>query len=365
MSFSGEKSYRAAVLFFLLLVLANALAAGLRTVSESDMGWHLATGRYVVQHHSIPSTDVLSSTAAGARWIYPPFAGALLYLIFCTAGYAGLSWFCALACVAIVAYLVRKRDLASIVLAMCAVEAIAFRTGPRADLFNTVFFTIFLGELWAFQRGASKRLWLLPVVMLIWVNFHPGFILGLAVIGAYLLLEASELPFAERRGEALKRLRQAWPWLAGTAAVTLLNPWGPKLYLASLTLAGLRGQQQGGYRTSAFIHEFLSVPISSHLLGQLVDIRHPENGYSWLMLIAVLVMVLALWRKQFGVVVIQAAALYLSLQHVRYIGLFCIATTIVGERFSGKRSRPIRRRPRHQSLQRNVRCCSAYRLPWH
>lgn len=330
MSFPGEKSYRTAVFFFLLLVLANALAAGLRTVSESDMGWHLATGRYVVQHHSIPSTDVLSSTAAGEPWVYPPFAGVLLYLIYSAAGYAGLSWFCAFACVGTVAYLVRKRDLASIVLAMCAVEAIAFRTGPRADLFNTVFLTIFLGELWAFQRGASKRLWLLPIIMLIWVNFHPGFILGLAVIGAYLVLEACDLPFAERRGETIKRLRQVWPWLAGTAGVTLLNPWGPKLYLASLTLAGLKGSQQGGYNTSSFIDEFLSVPISSHTLRQLVDIRYPENGYSWLMLIAVFVMALALWRKQFGVMVIEGVALYYSLLHVRYIGLFCIATTILG-----------------------------------
>ena len=140
----------------------NALAAGLRTVSDTDMGWHLATGRWVVQHRVIPSTDVLSYTAAGTRWIYPPFAGVLLYLIYGAGGYAGLSCFCALACVATVAYLVRRRDLASIVLAMCAVEPIAFRTGPRADLFNTVFLAVFLGELWAFQRGYSDRLWVCP-----------------------------------------------------------------------------------------------------------------------------------------------------------------------------------------------------------
>jgi hypothetical protein len=198
MSFRVEKIYRIAVLVLLVLVLANALAAGLRTVSDSDMGWHLATGRYVVQHHAIPSTDVLSYTAAGKPWIYPPFAGVLLYLIYCTAGYAGLSWFCALACVVTVACLVRRRDLASIVLTMCAVEPIAFRTGPRADLFNTVFFAIFLGLLWAFQRGSKERLWMLPLTMFIWVNVHPGFILGLAVIGAYLLLEVCELPFAGR-----------------------------------------------------------------------------------------------------------------------------------------------------------------------
>jgi tetratricopeptide (TPR) repeat protein len=337
MSFHSNKCYRIALLVLLVLVLGNALAAGLRTVFDYDMGWHLATGRWVVQHHAVPSTDVLSYTAAGTRWIYPPFAGVLLYLIYAAGGYAGLSVFCALACVATVAYLVRRRDLASLVLAMCAIEPIAFRTGPRADLFNTVFLAVFLGELWAFQRGSSKRLWVLPLTMLFWVNLHPGFILGLAVIGAYLLLEACETPFAARRGDALRRLRTAWPWLAGTAAATLVNPWGAKLYSASLIIAGVQGQQQGAYtNTSASIGESLAVPLSMHLVRQLIDFRHPENGYTWLMVIAIMVILLALWRKQPGVAVIQAAALYLSLQHARFIGLFCVTTTILGATLLGE-----------------------------
>ncbi len=336
MNLEAEKPYRFAVTVLLALVLAYALAAGLRTVFDYDMGWHMATGRWVLQHHAIPSTDVLSYTAAGTGWIYPPFAGVLMYLIYSFGGYAGLSVFCALACLGTVAYLVRGRDLASLVLAMCAIERIAMRTGPRADLFSTVFLAIFLGELWAFHRGSSKRLWVLPLTMLLWVNLHPGFILGLAVIGAYLLLEASEMLFAGRRDNAMQRLRQSWPWLAGTAAVTLLNPWGVKLYSASLNLAGVHGQQQGTYNTSAFIKEYLPVPLSTHLLKQLVEFRHPDNGYTWLMVIAVVVIVLGLWRKQPAVAVIQAGALYFSLQHTRYIGLFCVTTTILGATLLGE-----------------------------
>ena len=127
------KFYRVAVVSLLVLVLANALAAGLRTITV-DMGWRLATGRWVVEHHAIPSTDVLSYTTAGHRWVYPPFAGALLYFIYTAAGSAGLSVCCALACVAVVAYLVRRRDTASLVLAMCAITPIAFRSGPAGPV---------------------------------------------------------------------------------------------------------------------------------------------------------------------------------------------------------------------------------------
>src|SRR5271157_5298674 len=196
MGFFPNKTYPLVKSIFILLVLISALCAGLHTVADEDMGWQLATGRYVVQHHEIPRTDVLSFTSVGKPWAYPPFAGVLFYLTYDAFGYAGLSWFCALACLAVVAYLARRGDLGSAVLAMLAVQAIAARTAPRADLFSTAFFAFFLGELWDYHRGASSRPWLLPVVMLLWVNLHPGFIAGLAAIGAYLLAEVANLLFA-------------------------------------------------------------------------------------------------------------------------------------------------------------------------
>ena len=153
---AANKAYPVVRSIFILLVLISALCAGLHTVADYDMGWQLATGRYVVQHHQIPRTDVLSFTSAGKPWAYPPFAGVLFYLTYTAFGYAGLSWFCALACLAVVAYLVRRGDIGSAVLAMLAVQSIAARTAPRADLFSTVFFALFLGELWAYHRRCVR-----------------------------------------------------------------------------------------------------------------------------------------------------------------------------------------------------------------
>src|ERR1039457_2415581 len=129
-SSSGTLS-RVLTAVFILLVVVTGLCAGLHTVSDFDMGWHLATGRYVVRHCQIPRTDVLSFTSAGEPWAYPPFAGVLLYLVYCAFDYAGLSWFCALACLAVVAYLVHRGDIGSAVLAMLAGEAIAARPAAR------------------------------------------------------------------------------------------------------------------------------------------------------------------------------------------------------------------------------------------
>ncbi len=315
---------------FILLVLATALCAGLHTVSDFDMGWHLATGRYVVQHHKIPSTDVLSFTSAGKPWEYPPFAGALFYLIFLAFGYSGLSWVTALACVSVVAYLMRRRDLASCALAMLAVQSIAARSAPRADLFSTVFFALFLGELWSYRLGLRVRLWLLPAMMFLWVNLHPGFIAGLGVIAAYLLVEAADLPFQARREAVLLRVRKAWPFLAATVAVTLLNPWGTGIYRVARTLSGAGADASGRINSSSFIGEYQGVPVSMHLLKQLVDVRHLENGFTWLLLIAIGLIFLAIWRKQFGAAVLVAVALYAGLAHARYMALFAIVIVTVG-----------------------------------
>jgi tetratricopeptide (TPR) repeat protein len=330
MQVSSDKSYRAARLVLVSLVLLSALCAGLHTVGDSDMGWHLATGRWVVEHGQVPRTDVLSFPAAGTPWMYPPFAGVLLYLTYTAFGYAGLSWFCALACLAVVAYLVRRRDMGSTVLALLAVGSIAARTAPRADLFSTVFFALFLGELWAYHRGVRCRLWLLPGIMLLWVNLHPGFIAGLGAIGAYLLMEFSDFVFAERREAVRLRLRRAWPWLAAGGAVTLVNPWGPRIYAAALNMAGAAGSSQGKINGNNAIGEFMGVPISTHLLYQLIDVRHAQFGFTWLLLLAAILAAILFWKRQAGAGLVMVVALYAALSHARYSALFAICVVTLG-----------------------------------
>jgi hypothetical protein len=63
-----------------IIALIYAFLAGLRTVSDPDTFWQLATGRWVVEHHRVFSTDVFSYTAQGQPWIYPAGSGLLLYV---------------------------------------------------------------------------------------------------------------------------------------------------------------------------------------------------------------------------------------------------------------------------------------------
>src|ERR1035438_6891336 len=121
------------VLLLASIPLIYACLAGLRTVADYDTGWQLATGRWVVQHHHIPSVDVLSYTVQGQPWIYPVGAGVIFYMAFLIGGYTLLSVIGAAACVGTVALLLRRGNLLSAILGILAVPLIALRPPPRAE----------------------------------------------------------------------------------------------------------------------------------------------------------------------------------------------------------------------------------------
>src|SRR6202022_2861677 len=130
-------------------------------------------------------------------------------------GYTLLSWLQAAACAGTVALMLRRGSVISAVLAILAVPMIAIRTGSRADLFSVVLFAAFLGLLWQKHQSGRARLWLLPILMIAWVNLHLGFLAGLPLIAAYVLMEALELVWRERRGAGggpvrRRRARRGW-----------------------------------------------------------------------------------------------------------------------------------------------------------
>jgi tetratricopeptide (TPR) repeat protein len=307
------------------MALFYAVVAGLRTVCDFDLGWQVATGRYVIQHRQIPFTDVFSYIAQGKEWIYPPFSGVVFYALYALGGFAALSWLSAAACVATIALLLRRDSAITAAMAVVAVPAVSFATTARAELFTTVLFAAFLAILWRHFQGQRTWLWLLPPLMLAWVNLHLGFIAGLAILGAYVMLELLEMPFASRRSAAATRLRRTLPWLFATALVTLVNPWGPRIYVA------IARQERSMKDLGGFIGFWLRPAVSLVALREALTWNDPESGYWWLVAAVIAAVLAALWRKQLGTAMLLAGATYLSFAHVRNQGLFaCVAVTLGG-----------------------------------
>ena len=306
------------------LALSYAFLSGLHTVSDLDLGWQLATGRYLVQHHQIPRVELFSYTAQGKEWIYPPFSGGIFYLLYLAGGYSALSWLNAFACAATVAFLIASSGRLVAALAIVAVPAIAFRTIPRAELFTTALFAAVLAMVWRNYRGKPVRLWVLPVIFFLWANLHLGFISGLGLLGAGVFFELCDMLFADRRAPALLRLKHFVPWIAASFAATFVNPWGWRLYEA------IYRQNKVMQIHSAFIGEWTAVHFNSLALQQTLDARNPASADWWLLGIAALAILAAIWKKNIGPAVVLAAGMYLSIEHIRLQTLFAILAVVIG-----------------------------------
>jgi len=313
-------------LFLVLSVaaLAYALLAGLRTVMDYDLGWQLATGRWVAQHRQIPSTDVFSYTALGQPWIYPVGAGLLLYAAYLVGKYALLTWLGAAACMGTVALLIWRRSALAAVLAILAIPVIVLRTGPRAEMFTVVLFAAFLTVLWRQHESGNARLWLLPLMMAAWVNLHLGFVAGLGLMAGYVLVEALEMVWPERRQAAADRLRYAWAWLTATVAATAVNPWGAGIYRALL-------RQEGATTAhSQWITEWAPARLNWTLASMSFSLRSPDGAFYVMLLVAAVALLLALWRRQLGAAVLVSGAALVAIRHIRFQALFAEVVVVVG-----------------------------------
>jgi tetratricopeptide (TPR) repeat protein len=324
---SARESPFARRLFLVLsaVALIYAFLAGLRTVEDFDLGWQLATARWVVQHHHVPTTDVLSYTMQGQPWTYPVGSGIIFYAAFLLGGYALISWIGAAACVGTVALLLRRNSAAGAAIAIVAVPLIASRTTPRADMFTIVLFPAFLSLLWENYQTGKARLWLLPLLMLAWVNLHFGFVSGLGLVVAYVAAELFEAAFGpERRRAALQRLRSAWVWLVCTFLVTLINPWGWRIYQAILLQQRANGQQQ------LWINEWAPVPVNWATLSQTLLLRQTRGTIYLLLAMAVIAGAVALLRGHWASAILLLGAMYPAVQAVRMGAVFACVVVVVG-----------------------------------
>jgi len=322
---------RLSVLLAMVAVVYAVLACW-HTVGDFDTGWQMATGRWALAHRQIPGTDVLSYTTAGSVWHYPSLAGVLFYLIFSATGYAGLGSFCALAAGLLMAWILYgspARGLAPVILAILAVPSLAHRLTPRADLFTTVMFALVLIELWRHHRNPKHRLWSLPILFLLWVNLHPGYVAGLALMAAYCAVELLELPLPERRAAALTRLRSAVPWLVAAGVATLVNPWGWEM-LRSAGLLTTSAGHQSGFDFRSHITEWAAIRLTPRAMLQAFDVSSPESSYWWLLAAAVVAALAALWQRRLGTLLLLAAASVISVRFIRFQGIFALVVVIVG-----------------------------------
>ncbi len=201
---------------------------------DLDYFWHLKAGEYIFTHAALPSGDIFSYTMIGKPWILHEWLfEVVLYVLFKWMGPLGVKLLTAgLATITIVITYSLLRRMAwspSVALTLLMATFIPFIIGvsPRPQLVTYMFFISYLYILLNYKYSKSSRnLLALPLMMLIWVNAHAGYMIGLILVGIFVVCEWRNYWNSSSRNEEerykLIRLTQI---AILTIAVSAINPW--------------------------------------------------------------------------------------------------------------------------------------------
>lgn len=219
----------------LLILLGLSLFA--HKIIDTDIWWHLRTGRYIIETRTIPGFDIYSYTAGGNRWIDLHWLfEVILYGTHAAAGGYGLSLlFIFLFCLAfIILWLACPKEKyfpVAVLFFWVALMACSPRFLARPEAFTFLMIAAYMAILSRYERGESNRLlYLLIPLQILWTNLQGLFIIGPFLIGAYVVGvgTVSLIPWQRERlsGEYSPRVRPLLLVLMGSLLVCLINPYG-------------------------------------------------------------------------------------------------------------------------------------------
>jgi hypothetical protein len=237
-----------------------------RLLGDAGIGWHIRTGQIVLTSHTVPRVDPFSATSSGMsghpwfawEWLYDLVVGWLESV----AGLNGVVLFTALVIAFTFSWtfrllLERETDvLTALILLLLSASAAMIHFLARPHVVSWLFTIAWFLALDESERNRKRTFLLgwLPLLMLVWVNVHGGFLLGFALLAIYWASAAwawcrleffstdfgSRTDFGSKEGqfnrvlqkiEMSRRVRNLS--LAGilSAAATLVNPYGFRLHI--------------------------------------------------------------------------------------------------------------------------------------
>jgi hypothetical protein len=237
-----------------------------RLLGDAGIGWHIRTGQIILATHAVPHVDPFSATSSGMsghpwfawEWLYDLVVGWLESV----AGLNGVVLFTALVISFTFSWtfrllLERETDvLTALILLLLSASAAMIHFLARPHVVSWLFTIAWFLALDESERNRKRTFLLgwLPLLMLVWVNVHGGFLLGFALLAIYWASAAwawcrleffstdfgSRTDFGSKEGqfnrvlqkiEMSRRVRNLS--LAGilSAAATLVNPYGFRLHI--------------------------------------------------------------------------------------------------------------------------------------
>ena len=209
-------------------------------LSDSDTGWHIRTGEWILRNWRIPSTDLFSFTRTGEPW----FAWEWLSDVSMAAAHSHFG----LAGVVLLSLLILgvtslciyrntveecQHRLIAISLTSLAVAASTIHWLARPHLVTPLFAAVFCCVLNRVEKRAIGELFLLllPTLTILWVNLHGGFFVAIVLLATYGLGAAAEELVRGRSDSGWVRARKYLLAAGACLVASLVNPYGYRLHV--------------------------------------------------------------------------------------------------------------------------------------
>lgn len=235
------------LIFIAILAMLVLTPLSVKLLNDAGIGWHIRTGQQILTTHSIPTIDPFSSRIQTPwiawEWLYDVAVGVLESL----AGLNGVVWFTAVVIAgtfaALFQILLRRGTnlLIALVLTLLAISASMIHFLARPHVLTWLLALVSFWILDSTENArlkSTRRLWILPPLMLIWVNVHGGFLLAFVLLAIYWVgslwtwqqAKDSRIESVMQKIAAGKRLRELTLVGLVTAVASLVNPYGWNLH---------------------------------------------------------------------------------------------------------------------------------------
>ena len=301
---------------FLSVFLFLALQQGQVLLRDGDTGYHIRTGEYIIHNWTIPEQDIFSFRSPPLPWTaHEWLAEIVMALVHRAAGLTGTVIFFAflIATTYLLLFRMLRQESRDLLLGTLIVCLAAVSSTPhwlaRPHIFSLVLTVIWYHLLNEFQYRQNNRLLFLPLLTLLWVNLHGGYIVGIVLLGIYMAgnLMAS---ITSREPDAQRSLQKSKTLLLVMIAcilVSTLNPQGYHILLFPFKVTSDKFLMD-------HVQEFLSpnfhepLPFKYLLLLTIAILAWSRPAVNWIELLLILTFT------------------YMALYSVRYITLFAIIT---------------------------------------
>jgi len=230
-------------LFFVAVLVWVCMSAGAAgwegLLADADIGWHIRTGEWILDHHAVPYHDLYSFSKAGAAWYAWEWGSDVIFgSLHRLAGLKGVVLLAGVL-ISMFAWTLLRRMVGrgvhllwAMVVSLLGVGAASIHFLARPHLFTLLFLSIavWMIELDRKQSSAesARRLWLLVPLTVVWTNLHGGFLALIAVLGLTAVGIAVEAWMG--RGDFRTAVRYA-ALAAACSAASLINPYGYHLHM--------------------------------------------------------------------------------------------------------------------------------------